>query len=89
MKANLYPGQNTITEHNTHIDYEKDGKCLPNISAIYYVNTNNGYTEFKNGEIVNSVQNRLVSFPTHMSHRAMGQTDKDRRIVLNFNYIGQ
>ena len=50
---------------------------------------NNGYTEFKNGEIVNSVQNRLVSFPTHMSHRAMGQTDKDQRIVLNFNYIGQ
>ena len=31
-------------------------------TAILYINTNNGYTEFENGEKVNSVANRLMIF---------------------------
>ena len=56
-------------------------------TSIFYLNTNNGYTEFEDGSTVDSVQNRLVTFPTNTSHKVVGQTDTDKRIVLNFNYI--
>ena len=56
-------------------------------TAIYYVNTNNGGTQFKNGEQVDSVANRLVVFPCHMYHAPIGHTDEKNRIVINFNYF--
>ena len=59
----------------------KDG-----ITGIYYVNTCNGYTEFEDGTIVNSVENRFVSFPAMTKHRGVSQTDTKARIVINFNY---
>ena len=54
---------------------------------IFYLNTNNGATEFKSGEGIDSIKNRLVVFPKNTYHRAVSQTDTDKRIVLNFNYI--
>jgi hypothetical protein len=87
LNVNLCPKIGSKSNFHTDTNGEENEEKMT--TSIFYLNTNNGYTEFKNGEIVNSVQNRLVSFPTHMSHRAMGQTDKDQRIVLNFNYIGQ
>ena len=54
--------------------------------GIYYVNTCNGYTEFEDGTIVNSVANRFVSFPGNTLHRGVSQTDTKARIVINFNY---
>ena len=56
-------------------------------TAIFYLNTNNGFTEFKDGDIINSVRNRLIMFPANTSHRAVGQSDVNQRIVLNFNFI--
>ena len=56
-------------------------------TSIFYLNTNNGYTEFEGGDIIDCVRNRLIIFPTTTSHRAVGQTDVSKRIVLNFNYI--
>ena len=55
-------------------------------TGIYYVNTCNGYTEFEDGTIVNSVENRFVSFPGTTLHRGVSQTDTKARIVINFNY---
>ena len=55
-------------------------------TGIYYVNTCNGYTEFEDGTIVNSVENRFVSFPGKTLHRGVSQTDTKARIVINFNY---
>ena len=56
-------------------------------TSIFYINTNNGYTEFKDGTIVESVANRLVSFPSTIKHRGVSQTDEQTRIVMNFNYL--
>ena len=57
-------------------------------TAIYYVNSNNGGTQFKNGERVDSVANRLVVFPCHMYHAPVPHTDDTpSRIVVNFNYF--
>ena len=56
-------------------------------TAIFYLNTNNGYTEFKDGSKIDCVRNRLVMFPATIPHRAIGQTDETKRIVFNFNFI--
>jgi len=56
-------------------------------TAIFYINTNNGYTEFENGEKVESVANRLVMFPSNFKHRGVTQTDEQTRIMINFNFL--
>ena len=55
-------------------------------TSIYYINTNNGYTEFKNNGKVKSVENRLVVFPSHLEHQGYTCSDKLKRVVINFNY---
>ena len=55
-------------------------------TGIYYVNTNDGYTELKDGTIIESVGNRLVTFPSNMLHRGTSCTDEPMRAVINFNY---
>ena len=64
-----------------HTDFE-DMK-----TAIFYINTNNGYTEFENGVRVNSVANRVCIFNSNLNHRGVTHTEGDQqRIVVNFNY---
>ena len=67
-----------------HTDFEEDqfvGK-----TAVYYVNTNNGYTEFKSGVKVNSIANRMVIFDSKYEHAGVTSTDTNRRVVLNINF---
>jgi len=71
-----------------HIDVENIE--LPNLkTAIYYINTNDGGTEFElNNQIVNSVSNRMVIFPYNLKHRTIKHKSGDTfRYVLNLNYI--
>ena len=63
-----------------HIDY-KDMT-----TAAYYINTNNGWTEFKNGDKVKSVSNRIVIFDSNLEHSGNACTDQKTRILINFNY---
>jgi len=66
----------------------------PCYTGIYYVNTNNGYTEMclgkpeNNDEIIkiDCKENRMLVFNSNILHRAVAQTDIDKRIVINFNY---
>ena len=55
-------------------------------SAIFYINTNNGWTKFKKGGKVKSVANRMVIFDSNLEHQGVTCTDKKRRVVMNFNY---
>ena len=59
---------------------------IESTTSIFYVNTSNGYTHFEDGSRVNSVENRLVTFPTQTLHGGANCTDQDCRIVINFNY---
>ena len=69
-----------------HRDYETNNTQ----TAIFYVNSNNGYTIFKESkEKVESVENRLVVFPTNLEHCGVSCTDNNQRVVINFNFIGQ
>ena len=71
-------------EHDKSAYHSDVDNC---ITAIYYVNTNNGYTEFQNGMKVDSIENRIVIFDSNEKHRAVTTTDTARRVVINFNYF--
>ena len=81
IKANLTFKTPTIQLGPYHHDYD-DKK-----TAVFYLNTNNGYTEFENGVRVNSVANRVCIFDSNLRHRGTTHTEgEQQRIVVNFNY---
>lgn len=82
IKANLLTKTNEIIKHGFHVD--QNFKCT---TAIFYINTNNGYTEFETGEKINSEENKLVIFDNFLKHSGTSCTDKEQRIVINFNFI--
>jgi len=56
-------------------------------TAIFYLNTNNGYTLFEDGTKVDSVANRMVMFNGNTKHTSASHTEGDRfRFVLNINF---
>jgi len=56
------------------------------ITAIYYINDNDGYTIFEDGTKVDSVANRLVRFSASLKHTGTTCTNTSRRLLINFNY---
>lgn len=86
IKANLLARTTETIVNSFHNDIDDLG-ILPWTTSILYMNTNNGYTEFQNGAIVESKENRMVVFPAEMKHRGTSCTDKKVRVVINFNYL--
>lgn len=92
-KANLRTPTSTIEESDMHIDIayptilNKPEVMNAMKTAIYYLNTNDGYTVFENGEKINSVENRIVIFPTQLQHAGSTHTNSKYRIVINFNFF--
>ena len=87
IKANLLTRTQKIIPNTFHTDIGGNMGVIPYTTAIFYVNSNNGYTEFENGAIVESEENRMVVFPAEMKHRGTSCTDKKIRVVINFNYL--
>ena len=58
-------------------------------TAILYMNTNNGYTLLGEKEKIKikSEENKILIFNSQTKHCAVSQTDTEKRIVINFNYI--
>ena len=56
-------------------------------TAILYLNTNNGFTEFDDDTRVDSIENRLVTFDGSVHHSSSTCTDKKNRLVLAINYF--
>ena len=80
IKANMGPKTTEIRRNKFHIDF-------PNIeTAVYFINTNNGWTEFQNGDKVESVANRIVIFDSNTMHTGTTCTDQKVRVLINFNY---
>jgi len=87
IKANLLTGRPEIVPNTFHTDIQANWGVIPYTTSIFYLNTNNGYTEFENGMKVESVENRWVSFPEDIKHRGTSCTDEKVRVVINFNYL--
>ena len=84
IKANLRPrtSQGVLSDYHTDMDLNQQ-------TAIFYLNTNNGYTKFQQNDYpdVKSVANRLLTFYGGLKHCGSSCTDQNTRIVLNINYI--
>ena len=84
VKANLRPRttQGVLSDYHTDLDLNQQ-------TAIFYLNTNNGYTKFQDNTLqdVPSVANRLLTFYGGLKHCGASCTDSNYRILLNINYI--
>ena len=93
IKANLLTkiSNSDKDEGALHVDMTNlsDEKLKQWTTSIFYVNTNNGYTKFEDGTKVESVANRMITFPAYMKHAGTSCSDKKTRVVINFNYIEQ
>ena len=87
IKINLGTRDPEHTMGGWHTD-AKIGTLSTNITtAIFYMNTNNGYTLLETEEKIDSVENRLVVFPCDMLHTGVSQTDTKLRVTLNLNFF--
>jgi hypothetical protein len=82
-KANLLTVTKEIVTYDFHKDFLRDNLT----TAVFYINTCNGYTLFKDGTKVDSVENRLVSFDSNLEHTGTSCTDENIRVVINLNYF--
>ena len=86
-KLNGYVNHYKQVEHDWHTDLESGE---PYKSALFYINTNNGYTQFDDGERghikIESVANRICIAPGDIRHRSVTQTDVEMRQTLNIVY---
>ena len=89
IKANLLTKTSNIIENKFHIDMMEvsEEKVKQLTTSIFYVNTNNGYTTFEDGTKVESVANRMITFPANLKHTGTSCTDEKIRVVINFNYF--
>ena len=93
IKLNLTTKTHKLIKYPLHRDinvkYEKDTDQLKKDNykvAIFYMNSNNGYTYFEDGKKVKSVANRLLKFDNVMYHSGTTCTDENQRVVININY---
>lgn len=84
VKANLQTRTEKQKITGYHTDVDDDLKCK---TAIFYINTNNGYTVFENGSKVQSKSNRMLIFDSNLKHSGVTCTDQKTRVLVNFNYF--
>lgn len=82
VRANLLVRTGKRYKSKYHCD--RPFKCK---TAILYMNTCDGYTEFYKGDKILSVENRLIVFNSDQKHRAVSQLNTNERVVINFNFI--
>jgi hypothetical protein len=82
IKANLQVGNGDPKESMMHVDTD-----APNSkTAVYFLETNNGYTTLEGGTKVDSVGNRMLTMPSNLLHCGTTCSDQQTRVVININY---
>lgn len=79
-KLNFYTKKPKHIQTAYHVDFPNKHTV-----ALYSVNTNNGYTLFKNGDRIKSIANQLVLFDGRLKHCSVNQTDENIRVNININ----
>tara|TARA_Y100000004_G_scaffold86003_1_gene96433 strand:- start:251 stop:844 length:594 start_codon:yes stop_codon:yes gene_type:complete len=80
IKSNFYPRTEKIIKHDWHVDRGDE-----HLSAIFYVNSNNGKTIIENEVEVESIENRLLIFDGTLRHASTSASD-NFRMNINFNF---
>ena len=81
IKINCHPHQHNRPKSAFHTDDTE-----PHKTAIFMINSCDGYTEFEDGTKLDSVRNTLYIFDGSILHRSVGQTDSKIRININVNF---
>ena len=83
------------SKSNMFARYEKNFLCGYHVdiknkkdlyTMVYYINTNNGGTQIKDGLFVPSVKNTAVLMSGDTIHSSVVQTDTNIRLNMNFNF---
>ena len=83
VKGNFYPNVGKHSENKPHIDFSFKHK-----GAIFYINTNNGYTLLNKGKTkIESIENRILFFDSTKTHNSTHCTDDHARVNININYF--
>jgi len=82
IKANMYTNVGEQIEHGWYKDYPDEHKA-----AIFYINTNNGFTILEDGTKIESVANRMLIINGSNPHRSTTCTDDKIRVNIGFNYF--
>ena len=83
IKANLKLGSKHAVPSGMHTDVN----YLDSKTAVYYVNTCDGYTQMEDGSCTKSDMGRVIWFPSNTKHQGCTCTDEQVRVVINFNYF--
>jgi hypothetical protein len=84
VRANLILKKEKIFQSDFHTDNKLNGS-----TAIFYINNCNGYTILSKTEQIKVTceENKMLIFDSQIEHAMVSQTDCERRIVINFNYL--
>jgi len=78
--VNLYPRSEKININELHVDYPYEHK-----SALFSLNTCDGFTSFENKKI-DSRENRILFFEGNKKHASSTCTNAKARFNININY---
>ena len=84
VKVNLFVKEKENLPSKKHTD-----EAFPHKVALYYVNTNNGYTLLygdKENIKIPSIQNNMLILDGSIPHSAVSQTDTKIRMGVNITY---
>jgi|TARA_B100001094_G_C17949659_1_gene679872 hypothetical protein len=83
IKANCRLKTDKVRVGGMHTDVGDYGHT----TSIFYINSNDGRTTFENGDRYNSIENRMITFPSHLKHAGSTPSNAKARFVINFNYF--
>lgn len=84
-KINLFLKEKEHKGYGMHQDVTGENSVKYN-SLLFYLENSNGYTEFDDGDIVNSIRNRAIFFRSNVWHQTITSTDTLFRRNININY---
>ena len=82
IKGNFYPKSNINVANNVHKDLPFSHR-----GAIYYVNSNDGFTVLEDGTKIESIENRILLFDPSLDHNSTNCTDQHGRVNINLNFF--
>lgn len=81
-RVNLYTRKTEQIPNDFHTD-----NIFPHTVALFSLNTNNGYTLFRDGTKYQSVANSMILFDGRYEHASVPQTDEKIRVNVNINLV--
>ena len=82
LRANNYPRTQKMVQHSFHVDYP-----FPHKTAIFGINTNNGFTMIEKNKKIKSKANRMILLDGETRHCSTTCTDVRSRVNVIINYV--